>query len=92
LLEPRLFEVQELSVHLVELHGEMMDQIHHEIIANHRTGYKQEAPGWAEDNGIWTFQGRVYILEKLREQVLQQHHDGPMSGHPGCDKTIELVL
>jgi transposase InsO family protein len=92
LLEPKLLEAQEIAVRLVELHGEMMDRIRQEIIDNHRTGFEENAPGWAEDEGLWTFQGRVYVPEKLREQVLQQHHDGPRSGHPGRDKTIELVL
>jgi hypothetical protein len=80
--------VQEFSVRLVELHGEMTDRIRQEIIVNRGMGYEEDAPGWAEDDGIWTFQGRVYVLGKLREQVLQQHHNGPMLGHPGCDKTI----
>jgi hypothetical protein len=92
LLESKLFEAQELSVRLIELHREMTDWIHHEIITNRGMGLGEDTPGWVEDDGIWTFQGRVYIPEKLREQVLQQHHDGPMSGHPGRDKTIELVL
>jgi hypothetical protein len=92
LLEPSLFLAQEIQVRLVELHGEMMDRIHQEIIANHGTGFEEDTPGWAEDDRIWTFQGRVFIPEKLREQVIQQHHDGPMLGHPRCDKTIELVL
>jgi hypothetical protein len=60
----------------------MTDQIHHEITTNCGTGFEEDTSGWAEEDGIWTFQGRVFILEKLREQVFQQHHDGLMSGHP----------
>jgi hypothetical protein len=70
----------------------MTDRICQEIVHNRGMGFEEGAPGWAEDRGIWTFQGRVFVPEMLREQVLQQHHNSPMSGHPGRDKTIELVL
>ncbi|EGX43835.1 hypothetical protein AOL_s00212g2, partial [Orbilia oligospora ATCC 24927] len=29
--------------------------------------------------------------EKIREEILQQHHDHPTAGHPGRAKTLELV-
>jgi hypothetical protein len=81
LLTPDLFSAQEVQVRLVKLRGEMMDQICQEIARNHRTSFEEDAPSWAEDDGIWTFQGRVFIPEMLREQAIQQHHNSPMSGH-----------
>jgi hypothetical protein len=82
LLASDLFQVQDLQVRTVELQEKIMDWICQEITNDCGTSFEEDTPGWAEEDGIWTFQGRVFILEKLREQVLQQHHDGLMSGHP----------
>jgi hypothetical protein len=70
LLAPDLFQVQDLQVHMVKLQGGMTDWICQEIANDHGTGFEEDTPSWAEEDGIWTFQGRVFILEELREQVL----------------------
>ena len=48
---------------------------------------------WTEDNGLLMFRGKVYVPDvcDLRRQIVAQHHDSRVAGHPGCWKTIELV-
>jgi hypothetical protein len=40
---------------------------------------------WAEADGVLTFHGKVYVLDvhDLRRQVVAQHHDLCIEGHPG---------
>ena len=34
---------------------------------------------------------RRHIPEKIQRKVISDHHDGPLLGHPGRDKMIELI-
>ena len=38
------------------------------------------------------YRGRVYVppTPTLQRDVIRKHHDSPIAGHPGCDKTYEL--
>jgi Integrase zinc binding domain len=49
---------------------------------------------WAETDGVLTFLAKVYIpdVHDLRWQVVAQHHDSWVAGHPGQWKTLELIL
>jgi hypothetical protein len=40
-----------------------------------------------------TWKGWVYVPidHKLHEDIIQQHHDSVMAGHPGHYKTYELI-
>lgn len=54
----------------------------------------KKEPGWIEDdNGIVTWQGRIYVPKdkKLREQIIQMNHDTAVAGHAGRYKTHELI-
>jgi hypothetical protein len=42
-------------------------------------------------DGILQFEGRTYVLTIMRDQVLQAFHDGPIRGHPGIIKMVQLV-
>jgi Integrase zinc binding domain len=48
---------------------------------------------WAETKGLLTFRGKVYVpdVRDLRRQVVAQHHDSRVAGHPGQWKTLELI-
>lgn len=43
-------------------------------------------------NGTIYIHGLLYVPEKLREDIIRQHHDDPTRGHPGIDKTMEQIL
>jgi hypothetical protein len=44
-------------------------------------------------NGIWYKEGRVVITEDLlgKCKIIQVHHDPPVHGHPGINRTIQIV-
>jgi len=37
------------------------------------------------------YKGRTYLPEKCVEEVIRDHHDDPLQGHPGVSKTVELL-
>ncbi|QRW23084.1 Retrotransposable element Tf2 protein [Rhizoctonia solani] len=46
---------------------------------------------WEEDL-LW-YRGKLVVLdsETLKEQLLREFHDSPLAGHPGQQRTLELV-
>ena len=54
-----------------------------------------KVPGWKElPDGIVTWQERIYIPKNrnLREMIIASCHNLPTAGHPGKEKTTELIL
>lgn len=48
---------------------------------------------WDTDDGIVLFKDKVYVPpdQDLRRDVVKDHHDPAIMGHPGIQKTYELV-
>ena len=48
---------------------------------------------WSEENGLVLYHGKVYIPlnSTLWFDIVRAHHDSPVTGHPGCWRTTELV-
>ena len=52
---------------------------------------QQPIPGWElREERLW-FEGRMYVPEPLRLQLIHNHHDHPTAGHFGHRKTIDLI-
>ena len=48
---------------------------------------------WIEEQGLILFRGKVYVPKnELRKEIIHLHHNTSISGHPGCWKTLELVM
>ena len=49
---------------------------------------------WSNIDGLLWFQGKIYVPQSLdlRRQIVALCHDTHIAGHPGCWKTLELVL
>ena len=47
--------------------------------------------GWEEVEGVLQFQGLPYVPEIICSKVISCHHNDPLAGHFGIDKTGELV-
>ena len=47
--------------------------------------------GWEEVEGVLQYRGLPYVPEIIRSEVISRHHDDPLAGHFGIDKTKELV-
>src|SRR5258705_2633835 len=49
-------------------------------------------PGWRDDaTGLVMKDDKVYVPATCRAEVVRQHHDVPIAGHPGQWRTLELV-
>lgn len=48
---------------------------------------------WKMDEGIVLFKDKVYIPpdDNLRREIVKNHHNPPIMGHPGIQKTYKLV-
>ena len=47
--------------------------------------------GWEDVERVLQYQGLPYVPEIIRSKVISRHHDDPLAGHFGIDKTRELV-
>ena len=47
--------------------------------------------GWEEVDRVLHHQGLPYVPEIIRSEVISRHHNDPLVGHFGIDKTRELV-
>ena len=47
--------------------------------------------GYKEVDGVLHHQGLPFIPEIIRTELISRHHDDPLSGHFGSDKTRELI-
>ena len=55
---------------------------------------KAEQPvkdGWQDIDGVLHHQGLPYVPEIIRTELISRHHDDPLAGHFGIEKTRELV-
>ncbi|KAJ8455645.1 hypothetical protein ONZ51_g12371 [Trametes cubensis] len=48
---------------------------------------------WSDDDGILLYKNRVYVPpdNQLYRDIVKMHHDAPIMGHPGVQKTYDLV-
>ncbi|XP_053563243.1 tyrosine--tRNA ligase, cytoplasmic isoform X1 [Bombina bombina] len=42
-------------------------------------------------DGIYYYKDRIYLPEPLRLEIIKEHHDTPLSGHPGETRTLQLL-
>ena len=47
--------------------------------------------GWKEVKRVLQYRGLSYIPEIIRSEVISCHHNDPLAGHFGIDKTRELI-
>jgi hypothetical protein len=46
----------------------------------------------ANENGLVYLRNLIYIPNYIRTKIIKQHHNDPMHGHIGIEKTAELIL
>ena len=48
---------------------------------------------WTVHEGLIIYQGRIYVPQNkdIKLKLLKRHHDSPGAGHPGREKTLELL-
>lgn len=47
--------------------------------------------GWEEIDGVLRHEGLPYVPELIRTELMSRHHDDPLAGHFGIEKTRELI-
>ena len=47
--------------------------------------------GYEEIDGVLHHQGLPFVPEVIRTELISRHHDDPLAGHFGIDKTRELI-
>ena len=65
-----------------------------QTVAAHATQDQSEdqKPDWQLENGVLLFQNRIFVpTDALRLRVIRLHHDSPMAGHMGTERTLELL-
>jgi hypothetical protein len=45
----------------------------------------------ANENGLVYLRNLIYIPNYMRTEIIKQHHNNPMHGHMGTEKTAELI-
>jgi transposase InsO family protein len=45
----------------------------------------------ADENGLVYLRNLIYIPDCMRTEIIKQHHNDPMHGHMGTEKTAELI-
>ena len=92
LLKPELFRRLEFSLEdcsfldRIRRRSANRDQIVQRNLASN-------GPDWMEEDGVVTWKGRIYVPvdRHLRENIIREHHDSPLAGHPGQYRTHELI-
>ena len=46
---------------------------------------------YEEVDGVLHYQGLPFVPEAIRTELISRHHDDPLAGHFGIDKTRELI-
>ena len=54
---------------------------------------KNQLREWELHDELILYKGRIYVPnnKELKRRILHRHHDHPAAGHPGREKTVELV-
>ena len=51
----------------------------------------ENSEGWDDINGVLHYQSLPYVSEIIRTKLICRHHNNPMAGHFGIEKTHELI-
>jgi hypothetical protein len=46
----------------------------------------------ADEKGLVYLRNLIYIPNYIRTEIIKRHHDNPMYGYMGIEKTAELIL
>ena len=96
------FGTEPSRVHIDTGSSEIMDRVHgctnrdkSVVRALKELGSGTDLRGneWEARDGLVLFRGRVYVPldTQLRHDIVEAHHDTPVTGHSGWWKTTELV-
>ncbi len=47
--------------------------------------------GWEDIKQVLHYQSLPYVPKVIRSELISRHHDDPLAGHFGIEKTRELI-
>ena len=62
------------------------------VILNVNVYSGQSGKPWSEIEGLLYYDGKPYIPEILRADLLERNYDDLLAGYFGVEKTLELLL
>ncbi|KAM0721485.1 hypothetical protein Q7P37_002409 [Cladosporium fusiforme] len=82
-----------LAMDANSVYDEMKTEQERERILAQVRAHPEEYPAFSQNGstGLWEFEGRTYVPTTLRKPLLTAWHDGPVLGHPGTAKMLELL-
>ncbi len=52
---------------------------------------KRLPEGWKDIKQVFHYQGLLYVPKVIRSELINRHHDEPLTDHFGIEKTCELI-
>jgi hypothetical protein len=52
---------------------------------------KDKVKQWLFHDDLWMYDNRIYAPEGQRYKIVQERHDTPGAGHPGRNRTFEII-
>lgn len=52
---------------------------------------KKLPKGWEDIEEVLYYQGLLYVLKDISLELISKHHNNPLEGHFGIEKTGELI-
>ena len=93
LLKPEYFRSQEIVIEGPE--AEIMSQIKADkkVDKSVKLALEKKLPGWEKKEDVIYYNGLIYVPrnEELRDRIIGLHHDSPLLGHPGENRTQEMI-
>jgi len=87
-----VFDQQALqATRIVTLEPFLTVKIREEIRTDKQAEQLRKSENVQEKDKILLYHGLVYMTAKLRNEVMQQGHDAPTSGHFSVDKTMKRI-
>jgi hypothetical protein len=78
-------------VDAMQLPNEIKEALLYDSFARTIRENPEEHANFTDQDGFLLFEGLIYVPTRAREQVLQAFYDGPIRGHPGIAKMLQLV-
>ncbi|KAI7411517.1 hypothetical protein KC336_g12012 [Hortaea werneckii] len=79
------------SVNAATLPTDIRDALATDAFATQVRATPTEYPKFSDSDGYLLFEGRTYVPTRVQQQLLQAFHDGPVRGHPGTSKMMQLM-
>ena len=76
-----------LRLHKLQVEDEQARKLR----ANQQLDQQLGQQGWDDINGVLHHQGLSYVPEIIRMELISRHHDNPLAGYFGIEKTRELL-